>query len=81
MTTPSPPPTHTPILDEEEGLCLSKLLYLMVDVKPYTLLRVNQGLSIFCGKECPGREARWLNTWCLISMENSRFICYNDWLA
>lgn len=38
-------------LDEGQSFCLSKWLYLMVDVKPYTLLRVNQGLNTSCGKE------------------------------
>lgn len=32
----------------------------MVDVNSYTLLRVNQKLNTFWGKECPGREGYWL---------------------
>jgi hypothetical protein len=52
----------------------------MVDVNVWTLLRVNQGLNTFCGKEYPGREAHWLNTLglfrYLISTENSRLLCY-----
>ena len=64
----------------KDGPCLSKLLYLMADVNVYILLKVNQELNTFCGKECPGREAHWLNTQglsrYLISMENSRFLCY-----
>lgn len=51
------------------------LVYLMVDVNAYTLLEVKQGLNMFCRKECPSREADWLDTWVLskylISMENS----------
>jgi hypothetical protein len=34
----------------------------MADVNACTLLRVRQGLNISCGKDCPGREAHWLNT-------------------
>lgn len=49
------------ILAEEKGPRLFKLLYLMVDVDAHTLLRVIQELNIFCGKECPGREAHRLN--------------------
>ena len=52
----------------------------MADVNSYNLLRMNQGLNTFCRKGCPGREAHWLNTRglsrYLISMENSRFLCY-----
>jgi hypothetical protein len=59
---------------------LSKLLCLMVDVNAYTLLMVNQGLNTFCRKECPRREAHWLNTEglsrYLLSMENSRLLWY-----
>ena len=59
---------------------MSKLFYLMVNVNAYTLLGVNQRLNTFCEKGCPGREAHWLNTQGLsrhlISMENSRFLCY-----
>ena len=44
----------------------------------YHLLRVDQRLNTFCKKECPGREAYWLNTQSLsgylISMENSVLI-------
>jgi hypothetical protein len=49
-------------------------------VNVYILLGVNQGVDTFWGKECPGREAYWLNTRglarYLINMENSRFLCY-----
>ena len=52
----------------------------MADVNAYILLRLNQGLNTFCGKECPGREAHWLNIQGLsryiITTENSRFLCY-----
>ena len=55
------------------------LVYLMVDVNAYTLLRVNQGLNTFFQKDCPGREAHWLNirslSGYLISIENSRCLC------
>jgi hypothetical protein len=58
-----------------QALVCPNCFYLMSNVNEYTLLRVNQG---FCGKECPGREAHWLNTGVLprylISMENSRFL-------
>jgi hypothetical protein len=50
------------VLDEGDGPCLSKLFYFMADVKAYILLRVSQGLNTFLGKECPEREAYWLNT-------------------
>jgi hypothetical protein len=44
----------------------------------YHLLRVDQSLNTFCGKECPGRDAYWLNpqgsSGYLISMENSVLI-------
>jgi hypothetical protein len=46
----------------------------MVDEEAYILLRVSQRLNSFCRKGCPGREAHWLNTRYLISMENSRFL-------
>lgn len=49
------------IPEEGGGSCLSKLFCLMANVKTHTLLRVNQGLNTFCAKECPGREAHWLN--------------------
>lgn len=66
-------------LDEERWSLLVQNA-LTVDVNTYILLRVNQGLNAFCGKECPGREAHWLNTWVLseylISMENSGFLCF-----
>jgi hypothetical protein len=44
------------IFDEEDSSCLYKLLYLMVDVNAYILLRANWGLNTFCGKKCPGME-------------------------
>jgi hypothetical protein len=57
----------------------------MVDVNAYTLLRVSQGLNTSCGKEYPGREAHWLNTWglywYLISMENSRVFMLSEELS
>jgi hypothetical protein len=44
----------------------------------YVLLSVNQELNTFFRKECPGREAHWMNTpglsRYLISMENARFL-------
>jgi hypothetical protein len=67
------------ILDKEENPCLSKLLYLVEAVNAYISLQENQGLNSLCGKECPGREAHWINTWglskYLIIMEDSRFLC------
>lgn len=73
----SPHPYSATILDEETVFLL-KLFYLMVSVNAYTFLRLNQGLSIFFEKECPGREAHWLNmlglSRYLISLENSRFL-------
>lgn len=52
----------------------------MVAVNAYPFLRVTQGLNTFCEKECPGREAQWLNTRglsrYLISVENSWCSCY-----
>lgn len=60
--------------------CLFKLIYMMVGENVYTLLMVNQGLNIFCKKECLGREPHWVNTLnlsrCLISMEKSSFLCH-----
>jgi hypothetical protein len=53
---------------------------MMANVNVYTLFRVNQGLNTFFGKECPGREAHWLNTQglprYLNCMRNSKFLCY-----
>jgi len=43
-------------LEGEDNPCLSRLLYLMVDMNAYTLLRVNQGGNTFCRKEYPGRK-------------------------
>ena len=75
----------TAILNEGDGHCFFKLFYLMANVNAYTLLRVNQGLNIFCWKKCPRRKAHWLNTWgpsrYLISRENSRFLLPCDWLS
>ena len=42
------------ILDEGDSPCLSKLLYLMVDVNAHILLRMKQRLNTFFKKECPG---------------------------
>jgi hypothetical protein len=36
-------------------LFVQTVFYLMANVNAYTLLRVNQGLNTFCGRECPGR--------------------------
>ena len=51
-----------------------------MDVNTYTLLKVKQGVNTLFRKECPGRDAYWLTTLDLsrhlISMENSRFLCY-----
>lgn len=39
---------------------------------------MNQGLNIFCGEECTGREAHWLTAEglpkYLINMENQRYL-------
>jgi len=74
-TTPSP--SHPPW--RKDRPCLFKLLYLMADVNACIHLWV-KGLNTFCWKEWPGREAHWLNAWglarYLISIENSRFLCY-----
>lgn len=43
--------SHQP-LDEGDGPCLSKLLYIIADVNVNVLLSVNQELNTFCGKEC-----------------------------
>jgi hypothetical protein len=52
----------------------------MADVNANVLLSVNQELNTFCGKVHSGRESHWLNTWgsiwCLMSLKNSRFLCY-----
>lgn len=50
------------ILDDGDGPCMSKLLYLMAGVNAYIILKVNQGLNTFCREECLGREAHQLNT-------------------
>ena len=57
---PFPPPYQS--LMKERVLPCSNCFYLMANVNVYTLLRVNQGLNIFCGNECPRREAHWLIT-------------------
>lgn len=49
------------ILEEGGGPCFSKLLYLMVEVNAYILLRVEQGLNNSYGKGCPEGEAHCLN--------------------
>lgn len=49
------------ILNEGDGPWLSKLFNLMMDVIAYILLRGNQGLNTFSGKERPERETHWLN--------------------
>lgn len=46
----------------------------IVEMDGYNCLRVDQRLNIFRRRECPGREAHWLNprgdpSRCLISME------------
>lgn len=54
-------PPLSMILDEGDGPCLAKLLYLMVDMKVHIFLRADQGLNILCRKEGPGtEEAHWL---------------------
>lgn len=57
-----------------------KLLYSMTDVNSYSLLRVNQELTTLCKKECPGRQAYWLNTGAyqdtLLAWRASGFLCY-----
>jgi hypothetical protein len=68
----------------------------MSNVNAYTLLRVNQGIKYllqFCGKEYPGREAHWINTFggggehreeasrSLSSIKNSSLLCYVYWLV
>jgi hypothetical protein len=45
-----------------ESFLVQTVFYLMANVNVYTLFRVNQGLNIFCGNECPRREAHWLIT-------------------
>ena len=66
------------VLDETVLACPNCLFLAEKDANNF--LRVDQGLNTFCRKGCPGREAHWLNTrglsGYLISMENSRFLCY-----
>lgn len=63
------------ILDEGDGPCLAKLLYLMVDMKVHIFLRADQGLNILAGRR--DQEQKKLIGFCgpsryLISKENSR---------
>lgn len=50
----------------------------MAEVNAYTLFEVSQGLNMCCRKDCPSRDAHWLDAWVLsihlISMENSVFM-------
>ena len=49
-----------PSLNDQSSLVQTVLF--KADEDAYILLRIDQGLSAFYWKGCPGREAHWLNT-------------------